>query len=113
MVRAMENTVKPSPIEVWLRQNNMQVACTVVHEDETTDELSIDSLSMRGAQREITGYLIKQGYAPVGRWESEALDREDDVEVSRQFRIPAPGKAILDAIVASAPANQPMTGGAR
>jgi hypothetical protein len=59
---------KPSPIEVWLRQRNLSVSCKVVHADESTEELEIDSLSMRGAQREITGSLIKQGYKPDGRW---------------------------------------------
>lgn len=51
---------KPSPIEVWLRQRNLTVSCKVVYGGESTEELEIDSLSMRGAQREISGWLIKQ-----------------------------------------------------
>jgi hypothetical protein len=88
----MTNTKATGPIEVWLSQANLTVTCTVVHEDESTEELSTDSLSMRGAQREITGALIRQGYAPVGRWETEAYDDNDDVarETSRKF---APAKA--------------------
>lgn len=74
------------PIEVWLSQSNLTVTCTIVAEDETTDELEVNSLSMNGAQREITGWLIKQGFAPVGRWVDEA-----ESEVSRKFR-PQPGR---------------------
>jgi hypothetical protein len=80
------------PIEVWLSQRNMQVTCTVVHEDESTRQLDISSLSMRGAEREITGDLIGSGYAPVGRWETE--EHDDDrgaVEVMRKF-VPAKSK---------------------
>ena len=66
----MTNT-KPGPIEVWLTQANMQITCRIIREDESVDYLDVDSLSMRGAQREITGHLIAQGYAPVGRWEAE------------------------------------------
>jgi hypothetical protein len=72
------------PIEVWLRQDNMKVDCWIVYEDESTDVgLDISSLSMRGAQREITGYLIATGYEPVARWHAEV---EDGSETVRQFR---------------------------
>ena len=48
---------------------------------------------MRGAQREITGYLITEGYSPVGRWEAEA--EPDDgvdgyVETVRKFKLATP-----------------------
>jgi hypothetical protein len=46
--------------------------------------LGIDSLSMRGAQREITGWLIKQGYKPDGRWAAEA---GVDHETWRRFKL--------------------------
>ena|SRR6266567_6522621 len=72
------------PIEVWLSQPNIKITCTVVFEDESTDALSISSLSMRGAQREITGWLISQGYQPVGRWENESGTGQP--ECSRRFR---------------------------
>jgi len=75
------------PIEVWLRQRNMEVSCTVVAEDETTQNLDVDSLSMRGAEREMTGWLISQGYKPVGRWQTED---DGGQEVSRRF-VPAKG----------------------
>ncbi len=71
------------PIEVWLRHVNMEVACTVVHEDESTHRYDVDSLSLRGAQREMTGYFISQGYEPVGRWEVEGLAEE----TVRRFKV--------------------------
>lgn len=82
----MTNTehTKPSPIEVWLRQDNMQVSCMIVREDETTSEYEVNSMSMRGAQRELTGWLIRDGYEPVGRWQDEA-----DSETVRRFRLAA------------------------
>ena len=84
------NNTKPSPIEVWLSQNNMKITCMVVTEDETTSGLDVDSLSMRGAQREITGYLIGEGYAPVGRWEVTSDDGAMDfaaIETMRRFKL--------------------------
>lgn len=81
------------PIEVWLTQKNLEVTCSIVHEDESTTGLDVDSLSMRGAQREITGWLIAHGYEPAGRWqdEVEASRHQDEApETSRRFR---PAKA--------------------
>jgi hypothetical protein len=76
-----------SPIEVWLSQVNLQVTCLIVAEDESTRTLHVDSLSMRGAQREITGYLISQGYEPAGRWEAAQVDGNgDEIETLRKFR---------------------------
>ena len=85
-------TPLPSPIEVWLSQKNMEITCTVVLEDERTSSLDVNSLSMRGAQREITGHLIANGYSPVGRWEVEAgsdngSGGKDAVETSRKFKL--------------------------
>jgi hypothetical protein len=73
------------PIEVWLSQKNLEVTCTVVHETKRTDTLNVKSLSMRGAQREITGYLIKQGYQPVDRWSSETTD-SGAMRTNRRFK---------------------------
>ena len=75
-----------SPIEVWLSQDNLEMTCRIVFNDESTEELDVQSLSMRGAQREMTGWLISQGYEPVGRW-----SREDKYgfETMRRFRRPA------------------------
>jgi len=94
---------KTQPIEVWLSQKRLKVTCTIVYEDEGTDEVDVDSLSMRGAQREVTGWLIKQGYTPAGRWDAESSamvqgDGEFDpemteLEVVRAFK-PTRDKAI-------------------
>lgn len=83
-----DTDTKPSPIEVWLSQANMEVTCRVVNEDETTSELTVDSLSLRGAQREITGYLIGEGYVPIGRWETETFGNGDSaLETVRRFKL--------------------------
>jgi hypothetical protein len=75
----------------------MTIACKVVYEDESTDEYDADfvnSLSMRGAQREITGHFITEGYQPVGRWTTEAvsdgrgdLAMGDPIETWRRFKL--------------------------
>lgn len=75
-----------SPIEVWLSQSNIEITCTVVHEDESTEVLPVESLSLRGAQREITGYLIREGYEPAGRWEIEIATEDEGAESVRLFR---------------------------
>ena len=80
-----DESPKTQPIEVWLSQRNFEVTGRVVYESERTDHLRIESLSMRGAQREVTGFLIEQGYAPAGRWEIEPV-RDGDQETSRRFR---------------------------
>jgi hypothetical protein len=90
--RQLNRTPLPSPIEVWLSQANMEITCTVVLEDESTSTLDVNSLSMRGAQREITGYLVAQGYSPVDRWEVEAHSDDgyggkEAVETSRKFQL--------------------------
>lgn len=85
----MTNTTdKPAgPVEIWLAQKNLEITCTVVREDETTTSLDVDSLSMRGGQREITGWLLSQGYKPAGRWETEAADSDGTaIETVRRFQ---------------------------
>jgi hypothetical protein len=82
-----KSTEQPTPIEVWLRQNNMAIACTIVYEDETTDGYLVDSLSIRGAEREITGDFIMKGYTPAGRWVTEVEVEGEPVEVWRRFKI--------------------------
>lgn len=87
----MTNTkTKPGPIEVWLRMqdNDMEIACTLVREDESTEQLDVEAMSMRGAQRELTGWVISQGYEPAGRWRVEAVSETDGktLESMRQFR---------------------------
>jgi hypothetical protein len=88
----LNRTPLPSPIEVWLSQGKMGITCTVVLEDERTGTLDVNALSIHGAQREITGYLIDHGYTPVGNWEVEAdsdngYGGKDAVETSRKFKL--------------------------
>jgi hypothetical protein len=72
------------PVEVWLSQPNNEVSCRVVFEDETAADLQVQSLSMRGAQREMTSWLLAQGYEAAGRWSVE--DRAGH-ETMRRFRV--------------------------
>ncbi len=79
---------KVGPIEVWLtlRDGGFGVNCMVVRDDESTTQLDIDSLTMRGAEREITGWLLGNGYKAAGRWETMKEDRdENDLEAMRRF----------------------------
>lgn len=80
----MSTEEKSSPIEVWLTQNNMTINCMIVRQDETTHHLDVESLSMRGAQREMTGYFLREGYEPVGRWETDT-----EGESMRRFKLKA------------------------
>jgi len=81
------------PVEVWLRQINMAITCTIVHEDESTEETEIESLSFRGAQREISGYFVSHGYEPAGRWEDQEDDQRAGRESMRQFKPKPPPTA--------------------
>jgi hypothetical protein len=80
------------PIEVWITKRNLSVTCRVAFDNETVTELDVRSLSMRGAQREITGWLIGQGYEPVGRWSTE---EQHGFETARRFRRPVAERPTL------------------
>ncbi len=41
---------------------------------------------MRGAQREMTGYFIDQGYEPADQWQVEVDSANGPVETARRFR---------------------------
>jgi len=86
MVRIKDG--KPGPVEVWLtQQGRTGIACKAIGEDGTVTEYEIDAPSMRGAQREITHWLIKlKGYTPLGRWETRAGDDGQPIESMRRFR---------------------------
>lgn len=87
---------KQKRIEVWLtRVSDFRITCREVFEDETTkdwNEDAVKSSSMRGAQREVTGYYIGEGYEPIDRWSTENVamhgpEEGDVLESSRQFRL--------------------------
>ncbi len=82
---------KPGPVEVWLTQTNMEITGQLVFEDESARVVHVESLSMRGAQRETTAWLIDLGYEPAGRWGTEYESERDGIEVVRRFR-PGQGK---------------------
>ncbi len=87
---AHQEQEKPSPVEVWLTQRNLVITCREVHEDETVTERPqewVESLSLRGAQREVTGWYLEQGYVPVGRWEYATAAAADWAECFRRFRL--------------------------
>ncbi len=42
---------------------------------------------MRGAQREVTGWYISQGYKPVGRWQIRHVGNDGPDETSRIFKL--------------------------
>jgi hypothetical protein len=55
--------------------DQLSMTCTVVC-DEFTEILGVDAFSMRDTQREITDYLVSQGYEPPSRWETQRFDAE-------------------------------------
>jgi hypothetical protein len=57
-----------TPIEVHLANKRIGIACTVVHDDESTETLDLVTLYMHGAKIEATNRLHGLGYEPVGRW---------------------------------------------
>src|SRR5258705_14007 len=70
------------------------ISCLLVHTDETTGSRDLAAVSMPGAQREITGQLIGEGYRPDGPW----VDIDPAApEAMRKFQsptgAPAPGGA--------------------
>jgi hypothetical protein len=67
--------------------DQLSMTCTVVH-DESTEILDVGAFSMRGAQREIIGYLISQGYEPLCRWEIQRFDAErGSIDAVRNFKV--------------------------
>lgn len=75
-------------VEAWITKKPIGVRCFVVREDESTEDRPIRSPVMRGAQRELTASLAGEGYAPLGRWRTEAADGKSTLECSRSFRRP-------------------------
>ena len=79
------------PCEVWLTRavNGLTITCRVVHPDESVETLAVESLSMRGAMREVTGDMIASGYRPVGRWQAgdDAPNAPSDAGEVESFRV--------------------------
>jgi hypothetical protein len=84
------------PTLKWKRRATLEGSIGGQSADERTDAFDIDSLSMRGAQREVTGFLIEQGYTPAGRWEIERLlegDREGAAAETSRLPATLPSRA--------------------
>lgn len=69
-VRVPAPTASQGPVvaEVWLMGAKPPISCLLVHTDETTANRDLAAVSMLGAQREVTGQLIGEGYRPDGPW---------------------------------------------
>ena len=80
-VTTVETTTKP--IEIWLSRPHLEVTCRIVFPDGTAIAVGVDALSLLGAQREMTAWLIEQGYEPAGRWSTQ---NENDSLAARLFR---------------------------
>ncbi len=78
---------EPTPIELWLTLRDAEIGVDgrIVFEDETTRGLQASALSIRGAEREMTGWLLTQGYKAAGHWEISAEQADEAVEVVRRF----------------------------
>ena len=74
-----------SPVEIRLRKKRLDVTADAEHEDEATEPLRVKSVSMRGAQREITTHMKGLGYLPVTSW-SGAEQVAGALESRRVFR---------------------------
>lgn len=77
----METTTKP--IEVLLSRPHLEVTCRIVFPDGTAIAVGVDALSLRAAQREMTGWLIERGYQPAGQWSTQ---QEAARRAARTFR---------------------------
>ena len=93
----MKNTTgqRPQALQAHLSQKNIEIQCTFVFEDESVSYQNVFSVSMRGAQREITGALVDRGYVPAGRWGDVEEDQDGYRECSRTFK-PGPDAKLVD-----------------
>jgi hypothetical protein len=85
-VTTVETTTKP--IEVLLSRPHLEVTCRIVFPDGTAIAVGVDALSLRGAQQEMTAWLIERGYEPAGRWSTQY---ESERRAARTFRRQDPG----------------------
>jgi hypothetical protein len=89
-VTSVETTTKP--IEVRLSRPHLEVSCRILFPDGTAVAVGVDALSIRGAQHEMTAWLIEQGYEPAGCWSTQD---ENDRQAARTFRRQDPRSALL------------------
>jgi len=85
-MRLTSDKPSASPLEAWITKNRLVITARLVYSDESTQDIDVTSLSLRGVQRELTGQLIAEGYQPAERWQDEDDDGDEYVECSRKFR---------------------------
>jgi hypothetical protein len=76
----------PQALQAVLSRKNIEFRCTLLFEDESVSYMSVDSVSLRGAQREITGVLVFHGYVPAARWSEGDDDADGFTEWTRTFK---------------------------
>ena len=77
---------RPQALQAVLTRKNIEITCMLVFEDESVSYPQPRSVSVRGAQREITGLLVSKGYIPAGRWSEETEDEDGYREWTRPFK---------------------------
>jgi hypothetical protein len=81
------NSTKTQPLQAYLSQKHLEITCELVLEDESINTPPVHpTRNLRGAQRELTGWLVSQGYIPVGRWTEAEEDGDGYRETSRMFQ---------------------------
>src|ERR1035438_655299 len=98
--RCMTNTKarRPQALRAVLTRKNLEITCTLVFEDESVSYPQPHSISLRGAQREVTGMLVSTGYIPTGRWDDEGEDEDGYREWTRAFKPGADANLMLAGI---------------
>jgi hypothetical protein len=102
----MKDTKNPAPqaLQAVLSRKNIEIFCTLVFEDESVSYPEVESVSVRGAQREVTGMLVGFGYTPAGRWSDADEDEDGYSEWARSFK-PGPGAVLIPALATAPPAG--------
>jgi hypothetical protein len=89
---------RPQALRAVLTRKNLEITCTLVFEDESVSYPQPHSISLRGAQREVTGMLVSTGYIPTGRWDDEGEDEDGYREWTRAFKPGADANLMLAGI---------------
>ena len=85
-IGSVSNSGARRTAEVWLTQGNIEVTGRVIREDESTESLAVLARSLAGAQREVTGGYVAEGWQPVGRWVTTLKDADGlPLESNRRF----------------------------
>ena len=96
-IRCMTDTKnrRPQALRAVLTRKHLEITCTLVFENESVSYPQPRSVSLRGAQREVTGMLVSTGYIPAGRWSEEEEDEDGYREWTRLFKPGADANLML------------------